>query len=636
MRNPPASSWLETTLARIGKVKVAVFGDFCLDSYWLLAPDENELSVETGLPVRRVRGQRYTLGGAGNVVANLAALGVAEVHAVGLIGRDLFGRQMLDLLHGLQANTEGLLTDQPDWDTLVYAKPCMDERELNRIDFGAFNQISTQSIDALAKRLDQVAGRVDVVVLNQQIPAGVTTDAMIARINAVIARHPRCIFLVDSRHRSGGFAGTILKLNAHEAARLLGQPRALAERIPPQAACDMARALTARTGKPVFITRGEHGIVAAGGESVHEVPGIQIAGRIDTVGAGDTTLSALAAALGSGSDLATAARLANIASSITVQKLQTTGTATPEEIRSVGPHPDYVYAPELADDVRQIRYHAGTEIEIVRPLPANVRIRHALFDHDGTLSSLREGWELVMEPMMIAAILGPKYAAAEEALYLNVVDTVRRYIDKTTGIQTLVQMGGLVDLVRQFHCVPEAEVRDAAGYKALYNEALMKVVQVRLAKLQRGELDRADFQIKKAHELLRRLHTAGVKLYLASGTDHADVVAEVTAMGYADLFEGRIYGAVGDVRVEAKREVLQRIIREHGVHGPELAVFGDGPVEIREGRKADGIAVGIASDEVRRFGLNPKKRARLVRAGADLIVPDYSQAGELLQLLGVA
>ena len=90
------------------------------------------------------------------------------------------------------------------------------------------------------------------------------------------------------------------------------------------------------------------------------------------------------------------------------------------------------------------------------------------------------------------------------------------------------------------------------------------------------------------------------------------------------------------MKVEAKREVLQRIIREHKVHGPELAVFGDGPVEIREARKAEAIAVGVASDEVRRFGLNPKKRARLVRAGADLIVPDFSQAGELLNLLGVA
>ena len=627
---------MEAALARIGKVKVAVFGDFCLDAYWIIEPGESEISVETGLPVRRVQRQRYSLGGAGNVVANLTALGVAEVHAVGLTGRDLFGRQMRELLGELHVNTDGLLADQADWETLVYAKPCMDFRELNRIDFGAFNQVSDPSLEALAARLEQVASRVDVVVVNQQIPAGVTTAAMIERLNDIIARHPKCMFLADSRHRAELFTGAILKMNAHEAARLLGQPRPTDVRIPPHIARDLAGDLTRRTNKPIFITRSEHGLVVASGDDVQEIPGIQVTGRIDPVGAGDTVLATLAAALGAGCDLLAAARLANVAASLTVQKLLTTGTASPAEIHAVGPHPDYIFAPELADDVRQIRYHAATEIEIVRALPRQVRIRHALFDHDGTLSTLREGWELVMAPMMVAAILGPKYASADEALYLNVVDTVRRYIDKTTGIQTLVQMAGLVDLVRQFRCVPEADILDLHGYKALYNEALMKVVQSRLEKLGRGELDRSDFQVKNALPLLQRLHAAGVKLYLASGTDHADVVAEVTAMGYADLFENRIYGAVGDVKVEAKREVLQRIIREHKVHGPELAVFGDGPVEIREARKAEAIAVGLASDEVRRFGLNPKKRARLVRAGADLIVPDFSQTGELLKLLGVA
>ena len=88
MTAPSSQNWLDLCLARIRKVRAAVFGDFCLDAYWLLEPGERELSVETGLPVRRVQRQRYSLGGAGNVVANLAALGVAEVHAVGLVGRD--------------------------------------------------------------------------------------------------------------------------------------------------------------------------------------------------------------------------------------------------------------------------------------------------------------------------------------------------------------------------------------------------------------------------------------------------------------------------------------------------------------------------------------------------------------------
>jgi hypothetical protein len=67
-----------------------------------------------------------------------------------------------------------------------------------------------------------------------------------------------------------------------------------------------------------------------------------------------------------------------------------------------------------------------------------------------------------------------------------------------------------------------------------------------------------------------------------------------------------------------------------------LVMFGDGPVEIRETRRSHGLAIGVASDEVRRFGLNPAKRARLIRAGADLIIPDFSQAPALLRTLGIA
>ena len=335
--DPIDSSWLNQALAQIGRARVAVFGDFCLDAYWLIDPSEEERSVETGLPVRRVRAQRYSLGGAGNVVANLAALGAAKVFAVGLIGDDLFGRTMRELLDGLGADRVGMSSDQSDLATLVYAKPYVGDRELNRLDFGSFDVISPASIETLAQRLDAAASQVDAVMLNQQIPAGVSSPAMIERINAIIARHAHCRFLVDSRDRAELYRGAILKLNGHEAARLLGCPRrpeSIEEQIPPAEVVDLARQLTRRTGQPVFVTRGENGIVAADGDAVHEVAGIRIDGPTDPVGAGDTVAATLAAALAGGCDIRTAARLANLAASVTVRKLQTTGTASPAEIRA--------------------------------------------------------------------------------------------------------------------------------------------------------------------------------------------------------------------------------------------------------------------------------------------------------------
>lgn len=242
-----------------------------------------------------------------------------------------------------------------------------------------------------------------------------------------------------------------------------------------------------------------------------------------------------------------------------------------------------------------------------------------------------------MEPMMIKAVLGERYADADETLYGRVVRRVREFIDKTTGIQTIAQMQGLVKIIREFGIVPEAEIHNEFEYKAIYLEALMDVVSVRLAKLRRNELDLADFTVKSAPQFLRRLRTAGVKLYLASGTDEKDVVAEAEALGYAALFEGRIYGAVQDVSVEAKRMVLERILKDIGAANvTQVVTFGDGPVEIRETRKRGGIAVGIASDEVRRYGLTPAKRTRLIRAGAHLVVPDFSQLNQLLGLIGLS
>jgi phosphoglycolate phosphatase-like HAD superfamily hydrolase len=132
------------------------------------------------------------------------------------------------------------------------------------------------------------------------------------------------------------------------------------------------------------------------------------------------------------------------------------------------------------------------------------------------------------------------------------------------------------------------------------------------------------------------LHSRGVKLYLASGTDQADVIAEAGALGYGHFFEGRIFGATGDIRVEAKAAVLKQIFEQHHLAGPEVATFGDGPVEIRQTRKRGGIAIGVASDEVRRFGLNEAKRSRLIRAGADMIVPDFGQVQALLGVLALA
>ncbi len=94
--------------------------------------------------------------------------------------------------------------------------------------------------------------------------------------------------------------------------------------------------------------------------------------------------------------------------------------------------------------------HGNSEIEIINKWPGKPVIKYALFDNDGTISTLREGWEKIMAPVMVKAILGDEYSRADESLLKRVKLRVDQFIDNTTGIQTLMQMKMLLDIIREF------------------------------------------------------------------------------------------------------------------------------------------------------------------------------------------
>ncbi|MBN1846545.1 MAG: HAD family hydrolase [Sedimentisphaerales bacterium] len=622
-------------LEKIQRVQVAVYGDFCLDAYWMLDPAGSEVSVETGLQGQAVRRHYYTLGGASNVVANLAALRPAGIRVIGVIGDDIFGRELVRQFHELGVDTRWLLVQDQQFDTVTFGKRYQENQELPRIDFGFFNARSETTDDRLLDYLEKALETADGIILNQQVPGSIPHPAFIEQLNERLARHPDRIVLLDSRHYGERFRGVCRKTNAIEAARLNRRDAQSDDVIAVAELKQYAEALYARDQRPVFITRGARGILAADAGGVKEIPGIQFHKKLDPVGAGDTTVSALLVCLAAGVKPAEAAEFANFAAAVTVQKLYQTGTATAPEILAVARDSHYIYQPELAEDIRQARTLEATEIEICcdRSFLADRRIRHAVFDHDGTISTLRQGWEAVMAPVMIRAILGDRYDSADETLYHKVRSRVQEYIDQSTGIQTIVQMEALVEMVREFALVPAEQIQDRFGYKQIYNDALMRMVNRRLEKFRRGALDLYDYTIKGAVRFLHRLREKGVTLYLASGTDREDVLNEARVLGYADLFGDNIYGAVGDVSRYSKKMVLETILQANRLTGRALAVFGDGPVEIRECRKRDGLAVGIASDEIRRHGLCPEKRTRLIKAGAHVMICDFSEPEPLLALL---
>jgi sugar/nucleoside kinase (ribokinase family)/phosphoglycolate phosphatase-like HAD superfamily hydrolase len=619
-------------LGNIRNVRAGILGDFCLDGYLLLDSSASEASLETGLATHAVRSQRYSPGGAGNVACNLQAMGVRSIALYGVIGADPFGQEMRRILESRRIDTAGLLIQREHWDTHVYMKPFQKEEEQQRFDFGNLNRLHSATSGQLLENLARALSGLDIVILKQQVAQGVHTREVREALSSLAKDHPGTTFLTDSRHFPDEYGCTYRRLGLREAAKIARRELSSPEYPEPGEMEQICRELFLRWGAPLFVTRGNQGCVLFDREGFQEVPGLLIVSPVDTVGAGDSMLSGIAAALATGANPYAAAELGSLVAGVTAQKLMQTGTASPEEILLLGTEADRRYKPELARQRRRAVYLPATEIEIVSALPRERRFTHIIFDHDGTLSTLRQGWEKIMEPMMVRSILGDR--DADESLYDHVVAAVRDYIDRTTGIQTLVQMLGLVQLVKRFKCVPEGEILDASGYKSLYNAELLAMVSERIGRIRRGELGVEDFTIRKAREFLEALHANGATLYLASGTDQGDLEQESAILGYRGLFGDRIYGAVGDITREAKRLVLERILSDIGGGAPgSTLALGDGPVEIRETHKRGGYTIGVASDEVRRHGLHEGKRRRLIEAGADLIIPDFCQMNTLVPLL---
>ncbi len=628
----PSQDELRDILHRFDGASVGVLGDFCVDAYWFIDPERVEWSIETGKRVQHVLRQRYTPGAAGNVVANLCALGVRRVETFGVIGADLFGQETIRLFRALDVAVDGLIVQASDWDTPVYGKPYFGGEELQRMDFGAFNSLSQETWARLLERVRAARRRLDFLIVNQQLPHGWCNPARAAELAEELQQWGGC-HLVDARQYAAAFPRACHKVNEREAARMAGRELPDDAKLSDEEVTELASRSSfsdgARNGlpEPQFITRGERGIAAGISDNVTLVPGVMVLGPTDPVGAGDAVTATLAACLASGTEPDRAGVLANLAASITVQKINQTGTASRDELLEAARDLAYVFNPALADEPRRAVYVEGAAIEIVETPPAAGSIRFAVFDHDGTISTLRQGWEQVMEPVMMRAILGQQYRTADSATFQRVQARVRHFIEQSTGIQTILQMDGLVNLVAEFGIVPEPQRLDAFGYKAVYNAALMEMVDARLAQLQRGELERADFIMKGAVEFARALREKGLILFLVSGTDEADVAHEAEALGYADLFDGGIHGAKPGSRADSKEGVILDILENRigpAAQGGYLVV-GDGPVEMRLARRYGGCALGVASSEERRFGWNEAKRRRVIRGGAHLVVPDFAQ-----------
>ncbi len=265
-----------------------------------------------------------------------------------------------------------------------------------------------------------------------------------------------------------------------------------------------------------------------------------------------------------------------------------------------------------------------SSIELVRFRRLASPPQHALFDFDGTLSLIREGWIDIMVPMMLEALL-PFARKGETEASLAIL--VRDFVAELTGKQTIYQMMRLAEEISS----RGGRARTPQEYKDEYHERLMSRIAQRREGLRSGSIAPTDYLVPGSLDILKALKDRGVSIHIASGTDEAFVLEEASLLGLDTYAPASIHGAKADHRSFSKEMVIRAILKDNRIEGSRLVAFGDGYVEISDCAAVGGLAVAVASDEAGRSGRpDPWKRERLIRAGADIVIPDYREAAALV------
>ncbi len=251
-------------------------------------------------------------------------------------------------------------------------------------------------------------------------------------------------------------------------------------------------------------------------------------------------------------------------------------------------------------------------------------ISHVLFDFDGTLSLIRQGWPEVMVPMfaeVLPELPGETVEARRQLCYEDIM--------RLNGKQTIYQMIQLAERIKERGGQP----REPLWYKQEYLRRLDERIRDRVEGLRTGKLTPDDLLVHGARRMLELIRDRGLPMYLASGTDEIYVKQEAEMLQLTPYFGPRIYGALDDYKRFSKKMVIERILRENRIDGAQLLSFGDGYVEIENTREVGGLAVAVASDEARNGsgGFDAWKHKRLLEVGADVVIPDFRDAQPLLE-----
>ncbi|HYG91913.1 MAG TPA: D-glycero-beta-D-manno-heptose-7-phosphate kinase [Azospirillum sp.] len=423
----------------LAHARVLCVGDLMLDRFVYGAVDR--VSPEAPIPVLRIERETSMLGGAGNVAANLRALGAA-CRFVSVVGDDHAGGELRQLVETEIGSAAGIVVE-PGRQTTLKTRLIGGRQQLLRADAETVAPVTTGSVEAVVAAARDALPTVGAVILSDY-GKGVLTDALVAELIAA-ARAAGLTVVVDPKgtdyRRYKG--ASIVTPNRKELMQATGMPADDDAQV--AAAC--ARLIETCGIDAVIATRSERGmsVISRDGGAVH-LPA-EAREVFDVSGAGDTAVATLTAALAAGVPLDDAARLANLAAGIVVGKV---GTAV-------------VRAPELMGALHAQEWRHGEAKVAVREEAADCVAR---WRHLGKRIGFTNGCFDLLHPGHISLLKQARAACDALVVGLNSDESVKRLKGESRPVQnetaraTVLASLSCVDLVVVFsEDTPEQLIR---------------------------------------------------------------------------------------------------------------------------------------------------------------------------------
>jgi D-glycero-beta-D-manno-heptose-7-phosphate kinase len=310
-------------VSRFSGRTVLVIGDLMVDHF--VVGTVTRISPEAPVPIVRFEDEEFRLGGAANVANNIRALG-GRAELMGLVGDDVEGRRMIEILNGTGIGVGGIVTDDARCTTRKLRVVTTRNQQVARVDYEDDQEVAGAAEDRLLDRYDILLSGADVVLVSDYLKGAISRRIAREAIDTAV-RLGRPILIDPKVPHIDYYQGATLITPNHHEAESVAHMRIRTD----DDAREAARRFRERSGcQSVLITRGEDGMYlhTPGGDTILRAEAREVA---DVTGAGDTVIGTIALAIAAGGSLAEAAKLANRAAGIVVGKFGPS-TLTAEEL----------------------------------------------------------------------------------------------------------------------------------------------------------------------------------------------------------------------------------------------------------------------------------------------------------------